>query len=184
MNKAYLFAGYPASGKTTALKTAYEEGLHTIEMSNVVRKKYSNETENEHREVDDNTIGQWATEQRLENSFGYFAEYAAKLARNRVDSDSNLAVSGIRSIEEVDTFKFALPETEVVTIGIRCPEPIRWKWGFEERNNRPSEMKARDQRENEWGLDKLLNRHTDMIIRNGNVTEERFKQKIRDVVTE
>lgn len=183
MNTTYLFCGYPCSGKTTALKTAYEEGLHTLEMSKVVKRKYSEETRNDPAEVDDNTIGRWATEQRLSYSFGYFAEYAAELARKRVDSDSDVAVSGVRSIEEVDAFRKALPETEIVVVGIRCPESIRWRWAFENRDMRPNEMKARDQREEEWGLEKLLNRGTDMIIRNGNVTEDRFKQKIRNMVT-
>lgn len=181
MNKAYVFVGYPASGKSTALKTAYAEGLHTAEMSDVVRKQYREETGQE--EADDNAIGNWATTQRLAISFGYFAECAAELINNRVDNSSPVAISGVRSIEEVEVFRTALEE-EVTVIGIRTPKETRWKWAFEERDMRPTEMRQRDQRENEWGLDKLLNRHTDMIIRNGNVTQDRFEQKIVDVVTE
>lgn len=181
MTEAYVFTGYPASGKSTALKTAYAEGLHTVEMSDVVRRQYREETGNDN--ADDNTIGRWATTQRLAISFGYFAECAAELIRNRVDDSTPVAISGVRSIEEVEVFRTAIPE-DVTVVGIRTPKEIRWKWAFEERNVRPTEMRQRDQRENEWGLDKLLNRHTDMIIRNGNVTQDRFEQKIRDVVTE
>lgn len=181
MSKAYIFTGFPCSGKSTALKTAYEAELHTVEMSDVVRRQYREETGQE--EADDNAIGNWATVQRMAISFGYFAECASELINNRIDDNSSVAISGVRSIEEVEVFRTALEE-EVTVIGIRTPKEVRWKWAFEERDVRPTEMRQRDQRENEWGLDKLLNRHTDMIIRNGNVTQERFEQKIQEVVTE
>lgn len=183
MANIYLFAGYPCAGKSTALKTAYSEGLHTVEMSEVVRRQYREETRKEPNEVNDNELGRWATTQRLAISFGYFAEHAAKLVNNRTDSDSDVAISGVRSIEEIETLQNSLNEN-ITVVGIRTPKEVRWKWGFEERDMRPNEMKDRDQREEEWGLEKLMNRYTDMIIRNGNVTQGRFEQKIRNVVTE
>jgi dephospho-CoA kinase len=170
----FLLTGFPGSGKSTALETANDMGLFTVEMSDVVRSEYSGDEEN------DNNLGKWASSRKQEHGNGYFAECSAKFIRENIGSDRDVAISGIRSVEEVDTFEGFFDN--VIVVGIRCPKEIRWKRVFERDGVRPSEMSQRDQRERQWGLQKVLNRHTNHILYNETCTQELFKNKVKTVI--
>lgn len=179
---AYLFTGYPGCGKTTALREAYENDLQTIEMGQVVRNEYR-DSELVKGSPDDNDLGKWASRKREDFGEAYFAEKA--MDRVRLSGmQSDIAISGIRSMEEVEVFRNSSILETVTIVGIVASRERRAErlQGRDDANH--SYLAERDQREREWGLEKVMRRGTDLVIRNNECSLARFRSKIGTVVNE
>lgn len=173
MITCYILVGFPASGKSTALNEAYSQGLYTIETSEVVRDKFQEETP---EKVGDDALGDWATEQRNEYGVDVFALHTINRLQT-ADYTGDVALSGIRCVEEVDVFKSSNLFDEVEVIGIEAGYETR----FQRMKNRDDidreYFESRMKREKDWGVEKVMNRETDLIIRNDSCSEKLFRNK-------
>ena len=172
--KVLTIIGYPGSGKTTAIESIEDLGV-VVSMGDVVR----NEAKKRNLEPSGTTIGNIAKELREKGGPAIIAEKCVELIKE-VNSEI-IFVDGVRSLFEVSIFrkfwKFPI-------IAIIVDEKQRFNRLFERgRSDDPKsfkDLKKRDIREIEFGLDKVVE-NAEYIIKN-NSTIEDLKRKTRQMV--
>ena len=166
--------GLPGSGKTTAIEAIEDLGV-VVTMGDVVR----NEVKNRNLEPSGNNIGRIAKELREKGGPAIIAEKCVDLIKNQ--NKEVIFVDGVRSLSEVNIFrrfwKFPI-------IAIVIDEEKRFNRLFKRgRSDDPKSLKnlkERDKREIEFGLDEVL-KNADYIILN-NSTIKDLKNKTRKIV--
>lgn len=172
--KVITICGLPGSGKTTAIEAIEDLGI-VVAMGDVVR----NEVKNRNIEPSGNNIGRIAKELREKGGPAIIAEKCVDLIKNQ--NKEVIFVDGVRSLSEVNIFrkfwKFPI-------IAIVVDEEKRFNRLFKRgRSDDPKSLKnlkERDKREVEFGLDEVL-KNADYIILN-NSTIKDLKNKTRKIV--
>jgi len=172
--KVIAICGLPGSGKTTAIEAIEDLGI-VVSMGDVVR----NEVRKRKLELSGPTIGKIAKELREKGGPAVIAEKCVELIKER--NAEIIFVDGVRSLFEVNIFrrfwKFPI-------IAIIVDEKKRFTRLFERgRSDDPKssgDLKERDDREIQFGLDKVLDK-ADYIIPN-NSTIEDLKKHTRKMV--
>jgi len=172
--KVMTICGLPGSGKTTAIEAIEDLGV-VVTMGDVVR----NEVKNRNLEPSGNNIGRIAKELREKGGQAIIAEKCVDLIKNQ--NKEVIFVDGVRSLSEVNIFrrfwKFPI-------IAIVVDEEKRFNRLFKRgRSDDPKSLKnlkERDKREIEFGLDEVL-KNADYIILN-NSTIKDLKNKTRKIV--
>lgn len=172
--KVLTIIGYPGSGKTTAIEAIEDLGI-VVSMGDVVR----NEVKKRKLELSGATIGKIAKELREKGGPAIIAEKCVELIKEL--NAEIIFIDGVRSLFEVNAFrrfwKFPI-------IAIIVDEEKRFNLLFERgRSDDPKclkDLKERDKREIEFGLDKVLE-NADYTILNNSTIEE-LKKKSRKLV--
>ncbi|MDX1797414.1 MAG: AAA family ATPase [Candidatus Lokiarchaeia archaeon] len=174
--KVIAICGFPGSGKTTAIEAIEDLGI-IVTMGDVVRE----EVKNRNLEPSGNNIGKIAKELREKNGPAIIAEKCVELIKRK--NEKIIFVDGVRSISEVTVFRkyWTFP-----IIAIIVDEEKRFKHLFERnRSDDPKtleDLKERDKREIEFGLDKVLEIAEYRIYNNSSI--EALKKKARKIVLE
>jgi dephospho-CoA kinase len=174
--KLIAFVGMPASGKSEASAIARSLKIPVINMGDVVRE------ENARRGLPptDENIGSTGTALRRKEGM----DAIAKRCVPRIPLNfPAVVVDGIRNIEEINYFKKTFGD-DFKLIAIHTPFELRF-----ERVKRRSrsddmrsieELKKRDEREKDWGLEKAIEL-ADVTIQNID-TIEKFRKQIEELL--
>ncbi|MFX1379218.1 MAG: AAA family ATPase [Promethearchaeota archaeon] len=174
--KVIAICGLPGSGKTTAIDAIKDLGI-IVTMGDVVR----DEVKKRNLEPSGNNVGKIAKELREMHGPAIIAEKCVELVKKK--NYEVIFVDGVRSLSEVEIFRryWRFP-----IIAIIVDEEKRFRHLFERnRSDDPKslgDLKERDKREIEFGLDKVLE-NADYIIKNNDSIEE-LKKNIRKLVLE
>jgi len=172
--KLLTIAGLPGSGKTTAIDAIKDLGI-VVTMGDIIR----NEVKKRNLEPTGNNIGKMAKELREKEGPEIIAKKCAEYIMN-MDEDI-IFVDGVRSLSELNVFrefwKFPI-------IAIVVDEKKRFKRLFKRsRSDDPQslkDLKERDKREIQFGLDEVI-KNADYTILNNSTTKE-LKKKTRKLV--
>ncbi|MFX0133002.1 MAG: AAA family ATPase [Candidatus Hodarchaeota archaeon] len=172
--KVIAICGLPGSGKTTAIEAIEDLGI-VITMGDIIR----NEAKKRNLDPSGNNIGKIAKELREKGGPAIIAKKCVDLIKKK--NAEIIFVDGVRSLPEVNIFrkfwKFPI-------IAIILDEKKRFKRLFERgRSDDPKslqDLKHRDNREIEFGLDKVLESADYKILNNSSIEE--LKKKTRRVV--
>lgn len=174
--KVISICGYAGSGKSTAIESIQDLGI-VITMGDVVR----NETKKRNLEPTGNNLGKIAKELRKTGGQEIIAKKCISLIKEL--SEEVVFIDGIRSLNEVNEFR-KIWKFPIIAITIN--EQIRTQRLFDrDRSDDPQDLKdlkERDKREIEFGLDKVLFK-ADYTIEN-NSNKEDLKKKVRELVLE
>jgi predicted RNA binding protein with dsRBD fold (UPF0201 family)/cytidylate kinase len=177
--KLIAFVGYPLSGKSTASKIARDLGIPVVVMGDVIRE----EVRRRGLELNDENAGKIANELREKEGMDAIAKRCIpkiRDLRSRV-----VVVDGIRGIAEVERFKREFGD-DFFLIGILSSPQKRFerakKRGREDEVSSLQELKARDLREESWGLKEALE-ESDILIENESDLGS-FEEKIKDLLKE
>ena len=174
IRKVLSICGLPGSGKTTAIEAIGDLGI-VVSMGDIVR----NEAKNRNLEPSGDNIGKIAKELREEGGPAIIAEKCVDLIKK--GNEEVVIVDGVRSLFEINIFRKFWKFPIVV---ITSDEEKRFKRLFERsRSDDPkslADLKVRDEREIEFGLDKVLE-NADYIVENNSSIED-LKKKIRKLV--
>ncbi len=172
--KVIAICGLPGSGKTTAIEAIEDLGI-VVSMGDVVR----NEVRKRRLEPSRVTIGKIAKELREKGGPAVIAEKCVELIKKL--NNEIIFVDGVRSLFEVNIFRRFWKFPIIVII---VDEKKRFTRLFERgRSDDPrssGDLKERDEREIQFGLDKVLDT-ADYIIPN-NSTIEDLKKNTRKMV--
>ncbi|MFX1374551.1 MAG: AAA family ATPase [Promethearchaeota archaeon] len=172
--KVIAICGLPGSGKTTAIEAIMDLGT-VVTMGDVVR----NEAKKRKVEPSRNNIGEIAKDIREKEGPAVIAEKCVELIKK--NPEDVIFIDGIRSFFEVNVFR---KYWKFPIIAIVVEEEERIKWLFERaRTDDPQnidELKERDRREIQFGLDQVIQK-ADYIISN-NSTIEDLKKKTRKLI--
>ena len=174
LRKVLTICGLPGSGKTTAIEAIQDLGT-VVSMGDVVR----NEAKKRNVEPTGDNIGKIAKEIRRNEGSAIIARKCVDLIKNL--NEEVIIVDGVRSLSEINIFrnfwKFPI-------IGIVVQEEDRFKRLFERnRIDDPKnldELKERDRREIQFGLEEVL-KNADYTIKNNSTIEE-LKKNTKELV--
>lgn len=171
--KIIAFTGMPFSGKTEAVKIAKKMNIEIIRMGDLVW----DEVKKRGLKLSDRNVGYIANEMR--EKFGkdiWAIKTIEKIkSKNKVQT---ILIDGIRSYEEVDSFKSALG-SNFFLIAINSSDYLRHKRALIRRRKDDSnvirKIKERDKREIEWGIKDAI-KFSDIIVSNkGSIKDLRIK---------
>ena len=172
IRKVLSICGLPGSGKTTAIEAIGDLGI-VVSMGDIVR----NEAKNRNLEPSGDNIGKIAKELREEGGPAIIAEKCVDLIKK--GNEEVVIVDGVRSLFEINIFRKFWKFPIVV---ITSDEEKRFKRLFERsRSDDPkslADLKVRDEREIEFGLDKVLE-NADYIVENNSSIED-LKKKLEN----
>jgi dephospho-CoA kinase len=173
--KVLAICGLPGSGKTTALEAIEDLGT-IVTMGDVVR----DEVKKRNLSPSGNNIGKVAKELREEFGPAIIAEKCVELIKKK--NKKLIFVDGVRSLSEHNIFR---KYWKFPIIAIIVDKEKRFKHLFERnRSDDPKsleDLKERDRREIEFGLDKVL-QNADYIVHNNSSIEELKKNTRRTVL--
>jgi dephospho-CoA kinase len=174
MKRVVAICGLPGAGKSTAIDAIRNLGSVII-MGDIIR----NEAKKSNLEPTSENLGRIAKELRKKYGPNIIAEKCVELIKNQ--SDDIIFIDGLRSMAEVKVFR---KHWKFPIIAIALEEKARFKRLFERaRSDDPKsidDLKERDKREIEFGLEYVLD-NADYIIKN-NSTKEDLKERIRKLV--
>lgn len=177
--------GYPGSGKSVAKEISEKIGYNTITMGDYVRKKTREDWNDElKRAKQDQTaktpsdvFGDYATHMRDKHGQGVVAEWC----KEEVNSSKNpVFLDGIRSPKSYYKFK---QFSNIKLLFIHAPASLRLDWIKDRARDSEETFDAvnllnRDQKENSWGLNELIN-NSDHTIHNCESIDI-FRDKVRE----
>jgi dephospho-CoA kinase len=150
--KVVGIVGLPASGKGEFSRIALSMGIPVIVMGDVIRKA----VEDAGLPLTDRNLGETAGRMRAENGMDAIARLCVPEIRSQ--EAQLVIVDGIRGDSEVRVFRESFPG--FVLVRIDSPFEIRLhrigSRGRPDDNLDGRALKARDEREQEWGLSRAL----------------------------
>lgn len=180
------FVGAPASGKTVAAAVARELGIPVITMGDVIRE----EVQRRGLPCTDEHLGAVANELRAKEGMDAIAQRCIPLIRALIAQALQeatkpvLVIDGIRGLAEVAAFKQAFGD-HFVLVRIEAPRELRYARsrmrGRGDDTLSLTEFKAREERENQWGLEAAMEK-ADRVISNAG-SYAAFRARIEDLLT-
>lgn len=176
--KAIVLIGKPCSGKTTASKYIEKElDIKYYSTGDIVREMMEKENGSDYTGEE---LGEFSTEKRKED-----VAYATKGAfrKAKKNNDEIVVFEGVRCKKEID---FLRQNTEeLLTIYIHLPFEERARRLIErgrEGENSKEVLKERDEREEKWGLEELIEDSYYDIKINGNCSKKQLNKKVKNTL--
>jgi dephospho-CoA kinase len=164
--------GYRGSGKSVFGEAARELGWHVIEMSQPVLKLMDAQGIGKTNE----SVREFATKLREEKGPAAVAEMVLADVREAMQNNLNVAIIGIRSMDEISVLRKA---GEVMCVAIVSPEKARFERVHARgRAGDPQtlkEFKWSDSVEDTWGLAKVVKNSVEKIANRGSL--DKFREK-------
>ena len=172
------FVGAPAAGKTEAASVAKTLGIPIITMGDVVRA----ELRRRGLPLSDENAGRIASELRAQEGMDAIAKRCIPQVRAIAGKKAVIVIDGIRGISEVETFKKEFG-TDFTLVRVDAPLNLRYERiktrGRGDDSLSIEEFKAREERENGWGMGEAM-KNADKVITNTG-SRELFKEQIEEI---
>lgn len=172
------FVGAPAAGKTEAASVAKTLGIPIITMGDVVRA----ELRRRGLPLSDENAGRIASELRAQEGMDAIAKRCIPQVRAIAGKKAVIVIDGIRGISEVETFKKEFG-TDFTLVRVDAPLNLRYERiktrGRGDDSLSIEEFKAREERENGWGMGDAM-KNADKVITNTG-SRELFKEQIEEI---
>ena len=169
--KVFGFCGLPGSGKSTAIEVISELGT-IIMMGDVIR----NEARKKGLLPTDENLGRIAQELRKNGGDEIVAEKCVELINEC--KKSPIFIDGIRSLAEVNVFR---KYWKFPVIAIVADDKLRFNWITHrarlDDSKSKSDIKERDKREINFGLNDVINSADYIIDNNSSITDLQIKTK-------
>ncbi len=177
-----IIAGMPGSGKSRLVDEFEKNGIPSVSLGDVVR------TETQRRRLELTRENVAKVSMRLRQEFGQDA--VAKLAipkiREHLSEKDVVVVEGVRSLDEIGTFKTAFPWEDILIIAIHAPPRARFeRLRSRKRHDDPKsweEFEERDWKELKFGLGNVIAMADYMIVNDGDRGD--YEKKVKAVVRE
>ena len=172
------FVGAPAAGKTEAASVAKTLGIPIVTMGDVVRA----ELRRRGLPLSDENAGRIASELRAQEGMDAIAKRCIPQVRAIAGKKAVIVIDGIRGISEVETFKKEFG-TDFTLVRVDAPLNLRYERiktrGRGDDSLSIEEFKAREERENGWGMGEAM-KNADTVITNTG-SRELFKEQIEEI---
>ncbi|NPA47486.1 MAG: flagellar hook-basal body complex protein FliE [Thermococci archaeon] len=175
-----VVAGMPGSGKSRLVTEFEKRGIPSVSLGDVVR------TETQRRGLKLTRENVAKVSMRLRQEFGQDA--VAKLAipkvREHLSKSGIVVVEGVRSLDEIGTFKSAFPWEGIIIVAVHAPPRSRFeRLRSRKRHDDPrswEEFEERDWKELRFGLGNVIAMADYMVVNDG--SKEEYEEAVRGVV--
>jgi dephospho-CoA kinase len=160
------FTGMPGSGKSEAMEVAKARGHPVVRMGDLVWE----EVERRGLPRDARHVGEVANAMRESHGKDVWSRRTVERVRQAAKGSPLVLIDGIRSQEEVETFRRELGHDFLLVAIHTDPEH---RFGRMVRRARPDDssdpavLKARDEREMNWGIARTIALADEMLVNDG-----------------
>jgi dephospho-CoA kinase len=176
--KVLILTGMPGSGKSCAVELAKQKGIPVFRMGDAVWA----EVRSRGLELENEVVGKIANEMRQTHGPGIWAQRTVELVRKAKPSKL-IIIDGCRSHAELEIFQKEFG-SDLQVVAIIATQKTRFQ-RLKARSRQDdiktlADLKARDQREVKWGLDKVI-KIAKIKVRNEG-TEKELKQNMGHLI--
>ena len=174
------FTGMPGSGKSEAMEVAKARGIPVVRMGDLIWE----EVDRQGKPRDAKHVGEVANAMRASHGKDIWAQRTCERVREVAAGHKLVLIDGIRSHEEVATFRRLLGE-EFDLVAIHTDPEHRFdrmvKRGRADDSSDLTVLQARDEREMGWGIARTIALADEMLVNDGTLAQFRAKvEKLLD----
>ncbi|ANF22156.1 dephospho-CoA kinase [Thermococcus piezophilus] len=175
-----IVTGMPGSGKSKIVWEFARRGIPHVSMGDVVRE------EAERRGIPKTKEGMAKVSIRLRQELGQnaVAKLTVPKVRELLEKHRVVIIDGVRSLDEIGTFRSAFPDEEIVIFAVHTPPRQRFKRLRERgRSDDPQsweDFEERDWKELKFGIGNVIAMADYMIVNDG--PKEEYEKKVKELV--
>ena len=175
-----IVTGMPGSGKSRIVKEFERRGFPSVSMGDIVRE----ETIKRGLDLTKENVAKVSIRLRQELGQNAVAKLAVEKVRALLEKNPLVVIDGVRSLDEVGTFRGAFPGEEIVIIAVHTPPRLRFeRLRARGRHDDPQtweDFEERDWKELRFGIGGVIAMADYMLINDG--SKEEYDEKVEALV--
>ncbi|NJE43381.1 dephospho-CoA kinase [Thermococcus sp. GR6] len=175
-----IVTGMPGSGKSKIVKEFEKRGFPSVSMGDVVRE----ETAKRGLELTKENVAKVSIRLRQELGQNAVAKLAVEKVRELLRRNKVVVIDGVRSLDEVGTFRSAFPGEEIIIVAVHTPPHMRFeRLKARGRHDDPQsweDFEERDWKELKFGIGNVIAMADYMIV--NDCPKEEYERKVQELV--
>ncbi|ASJ13079.1 dephospho-CoA kinase [Thermococcus thioreducens] len=175
-----IVTGMPGSGKSKIVKEFERRGFPSVSMGDVVRE----ETAKRGLELTKENVAKVSIRLRQELGQNAVAKLTVEKVKSLLKKSTLVVIDGVRSLDEVGTFRSAFPDEEIVIIAVHTPPRLRFeRLKARGRHDDPQtweDFEERDWKELKFGIGNVIAMADHMIVNDG--TKDEYDKRVKELV--
>ncbi|WP_297459909.1 dephospho-CoA kinase [Thermococcus sp.] len=175
-----IVTGMPGSGKSKIVKEFEKRGFPSVSMGDIVRE----ETAKRGLELTRENVAKVSIRLRQELGQNAVAKLTVEKVKELLRNSGVVVVDGVRSLDEVGTFRSAFPGEEIVIVAVHTPPKQRFeRLKARGRHDDPKtweEFEERDWKELKFGIGNVIAMADHMLVNDGSKGE--YIRRVKEVV--
>jgi len=175
-----IVTGMPGSGKSKIVREFERKGFPSVSMGDLVRE----ETVKRGLELTKENVAKVSIRLRQELGQNAVAKLAVERVKELLKSNSLVVIDGVRSLDEVGTFRGAFPEEKIVIVAVHTsPEERFSRLRARGRHDDPrswEEFEERDWKELKFGIGNVIAMADYMVVNDCHKKE--YKRRVKALV--
>jgi len=177
-----IVTGMPGSGKSRVVRAFTRRGFPSVSLGDIVRE----ETVKRGLELTKENVAKVSIRLRQELGQNAVAKLAVEKVRALLEKSPLVVIDGVRSLDEVGTFRSAFPKEEIVIIAVHAPPRLRFeRLKARGRHDDPltwEEFEERDWKELKFGIGNVI-AMADYMLTN-DCPKEEYEKRVEALVDE
>ncbi|ASJ03259.1 dephospho-CoA kinase [Thermococcus profundus] len=177
-----IVTGMPGSGKSKIVHEFERRGFPSVSMGDVVRE----ETLKRGLELTKENVAKVSIRLRQELGQNAVAKLTVEKVRNLLEESDVVVIDGVRSLDEVGTFRGAFPGEKIIIIAVHTPPKQRFeRLKARGRHDDPKtweDFEERDWKELRFGIGSVIAMADYMLINDG--SREEYERAVERLVDE
>lgn len=174
-----IIAGMPGSGKSRIVAEFKRRRIPSVSLGDIVRE----ETLRRGLELTKENVAKVSIRLRQELGDNAVAKLAVDKIKELLKENRVVVVEGVRSLDEIGTFKSAFPEEKMVVVAVHTPPRMRFeRLTRRGRHDDPKgweDFEERDWKELKFGIGNVIAMADYMLVNDG--SKEEYDRKVREL---
>ncbi|GAB6134599.1 dephospho-CoA kinase [Thermococcus prieurii] len=175
-----IVTGMPGSGKSRIVKEFEKRGFPSVSLGDIVRE----ETVKRGLELTKENVAKVSIRLRQELGQNAVAKLAVEKVRALLEESPLVVIDGVRSLDEVGTFRGAFPGEKIVIVAVHTPPKLRFeRLKARGRHDDPQsweDFEERDWKELRFGIGGVIAMADYMLINDG--SKEEYEEKVETLI--
>jgi len=175
-----IVSGMPGSGKSRIVGEFERRGFQSVSLGDIVRE----ETVKRGLELTKENVAKVSIRLRQEMGQNAVAKLAVEKVRKLLKESKIVVIDGVRSLDEVGTFKGAFPKERLVIAAVHTPPRTRFqRLKARGRHDDPKtweDFEERDWKELRFGIGGVIAMADYMIVNDGSHSD--YEKKVKELV--
>lgn len=175
-----IVTGMPGSGKSRIVHEFERRGFPSVSMGDIVRE----ETAKRGLELTKENVAKVSIRLRQELGQNAVAKLTVEKVKELLKGSDLVVIDGVRSLDEVGTFRSAFPEEEIIIIAVHTPPKQRFeRLKARGRHDDPKtweDFEERDWKELRFGIGNVIAMADYMLVNDG--SREEYEEKVKRLV--
>ncbi|NJD98341.1 flagellar hook-basal body complex protein FliE [Thermococcus sp. LS1] len=175
-----IVTGMPGSGKSKIVREFERRGFPSVSLGDIVRE----ETEKRGLPKTKENIAKVSIRLRQELGQNAVAKLAVEKVRELLRKNKAVVIDGVRSLDEVGTFRSAFPNEEIIIVAVHTPPRQRFeRLKARGRHDDPQsweDFEERDWKELKFGIGNVIAMADYMIV--NDCPKEEYERRVKELV--